>query len=311
MRTPLVLDPFPLSELRPDPSEQVVRREISDIEHLRWRDLIRRFCGIDYPRERVRHLRDSLLLAMRRRAITSYDEYYQFVLRDRQGPAEILSLLDHLLNHQTSFFRHRPSFETLRGRVLPELLRQRPRPQAEPLRFWSAGCSSGQEPYSLAMICRELLVPQTHEAQLIGTDIGPRILRRAHAGIYRTFELGQLPDSYCRKYLETVETESGPAYSIRPEIRAMTWFTFTNLADPTSFPKDQFDVIFCQNVLIYFHPDDRPQVVEALCGRLKIGGFLFLGPAEVVGLRRPGIQLYSAEQVLIYRKVGDTTDSSA
>jgi chemotaxis protein methyltransferase CheR len=214
-------------------------------------------------------------------------------------------LLDLLLNRETGFFRHQPSFEALTGHVLPELLRDRRRPAAVPVTLWSAGCSSGQEAYSLAMAFLETTAGRRERAQVTGSDISPRALDRARQGRYRPFEVRCLPETCLSRYTRCGVDAVGPCYQVADAVRELVQFERFNLTDPDSYAVWGQDVIFCQNVLIYFAPEDREAVVGHLAGRLNPGGYLFLGPAEAVGLRVAGLEPVRLDNALIYRRIGE------
>jgi chemotaxis methyl-accepting protein methylase len=254
----------------------------------------------------------------------SYREYYRYVVTHTAGEAEWLTLLEGLLNHETHFFRHPPSFTALSENVLPELIGVRA--PGDPITMWSAGCSLGQEAYSLAMVFFELTAPSAAvqaqravsgdpaglRAKVKGSDISPLALYKARTGLYKPYEMRSLPDVYRQRYFAL--TESGPqaVYEVGPQLREMVEFGYVNLCDPASSPfaplpfmggkGEGVDVIFCQNVLIYFTSEDRQAIVQQLCQRVRLGGYLFLGPAEGVGLKLPGMQSVRRPDVLIYQR---------
>jgi type IV pilus assembly protein PilK len=289
-----------------------------------WRDYIRQRCGLCFSDSRLWFLRQSLWERMRLRGTQSYREYYHYVATPPAGEAEWLALLEGLLNHETGFFRHPPSFTALSEHVLPERLGDRS--TAAPLTMWSAGCSTGQEAYSLAMVFLELTAPPTAthgqqtanekqaepQARVIGSDISSLALHKARCGLYKSYEMRSLPDTYRQRYFTMAEAGPQAVYQAGPRLRMMVEFGCVNLHDPASSPfaplpfmggrGEGVDVIFCQNVLIYFTSEDRLTIVQQLCQRLRPGGCLFLGPAEVVGLRLPSIQSVQLPDVLMYQR---------
>jgi chemotaxis methyl-accepting protein methylase len=289
-----------------------------------WRDYIRHRCGLCFSDSRVWFLRQSLWERMRLCGTQSYREYYHYVTTHAAGEAEWLALLEGLLNHETGFFRHPPSFTALTEHVLPERLGDKA--TAAPITMWSAGCSTGQEAYSLAMVFLELTAPPTAthgqqtanekqaepQARVIGSDISSLALHKARCGLYKSYEMRSLPDTYRQRYFTMAEAGPQAVYQAGPRLRMMVEFGCVNLHDPASSPfaplpfmggrGEGVDVIFCQNVLIYFTSEDRLTIVQQLCQRLRPGGCLFLGPAEVVGLRLPSIQSVQLPDVLMYQR---------
>lgn len=254
------------------------RKTLSASETIMWCDLVRQRCGIDFPESRLRVLNQCLSIRMGRRRMTSVMDYYYLVAGQACGGTEWAELVELLLNKETSFFRHAPSFEALRDYVLPRLRARRPQ---EPLRVWSAGCSTGQEAYSLAMTIGE--VPEVGGLEVLGGDLSPVALERARAGRYRSYELREVPGPFCRRYFRPEPDQDPPAYRIASSIRSRVRFQPCNLVDAATYPEVPQDVIYCQNVLIYFAPECRSRVIRQLAERLHLGGYLFLGPAEAVG----------------------------
>jgi chemotaxis methyl-accepting protein methylase len=228
---------------------------------------------------------------MRVRRMRSLQEYYHYVAFNPAGTAEWQELLDSLLNHETSFFRHSPSFTTLTGYVLPALFQARDKHGAQTLHMWSAGCSMGQEVYSLAMGCVDFLSPPTGrypqeptglaaqwQIRVMGSDISRRALSKARQGQYKAYEIRSLPEHYRTRYFTTLGTGHNLVYHVVPQIQALVEFTHINLQDSITYPAPCFDntgvgmdIIFCQNVLIYFATASRVEIVRRLCQRLRPG----------------------------------------
>lgn len=277
--------------------------EMSPAEHQLWRGLLRARCGLDYPTSRLRYLRQRLAARMSALGLASYSDYYHHLahrLRVEPDPIELNALLDSLLNHQSSFFRHAPSFDALANRVLPDLLDDKRRRGSDVATFWSAGCALGQEAYSMAMVLLARADADRWRFQITATDLGRDVLRRAREGRFRANQVEGVPDLYRRMFLDL---EDGETYRVNTAIRSLVEFRPLNLADPDDDLPPPRDVIFCQNVLIYFDLDDRPKVVDRLIARLNPGGYLLLGPAEVLGLKRPELMPIAHDQAVLYRRV--------
>jgi chemotaxis protein methyltransferase CheR len=305
-------------------SSQASLPEISTQECALWQELIQQRCGLFFSASRQRFLRQSLLTRMRLNRIRSFREYYHYVAFHPAARAEWQALLELLLNHESSFFRHQPSFAALTDYVLPGLM-QANNP-ATTITMWSAGCSVGQEVYSLAMAFCELTAPPSSpcykrlgswaqagwQVKVIGTDISPQALEKARCGQYKQHEMRLLPEHHRQHYFTTSEVGAQVMYQVVPQLQAVADFHYMNLCDPNSTPPvlppfiggrgGGVEIIFCQNVLIYFPQADRPGIVRRLCQFLRPGGYLFLGPAEVLGLRLPGIQPVPLADVLLYQR---------
>jgi chemotaxis methyl-accepting protein methylase len=241
---------------------------------------------------------------MRQTGARSHADYYQGVAYGPHGDTEWQELLSLLLNRETSFFRHPPSFETLTRHVLPELLKAKHACGENQIALWSAGCSTGQEPYSLGMALLETVNTRLWKARIAATDICPRTLARARLGRYQPRETRSLNEPYRSKYLRRVEANGAAWDEVVAAVRNLVRFGLCNLVDLPSYPPETYDVIFCQNVLIYFAPESRVEVVRRLGERLRTGGYLFLGPSDAVGLQPPQLRPVHLENALVYQRGG-------
>lgn len=215
--------------------------------------------------------------------------YYHHLLHSSDPRGEWEALFGRLLNGETSFFRDGPAFALLADRLLPELRQRQP---DRPLALWSAGCSTGQEAYSLAL-CGLAGGP----VRVTGTDAGRAALARARAGVYRAHELRALPEWMVGRYF--VPAEGG--WRVAPAVRAVVEFHQLDLLAPAGPPQD---VIFCQNVLIYYRPATRAAIVGRLTETLAPGGYLVLGAADGLGLPTPGLVPVGPGDVCIYGRAG-------
>jgi chemotaxis protein methyltransferase CheR len=198
------------------------------------------------------------------------------LLRQRRDPGVVRAITEAMTTNETLFFRDTKPFEQFRRVVLPMLRQAR---SDKRIRIWCAASSSGQEPYSLAMVLKdETTNIAGWQIEILGTDISSEMIERARAGIYSQFEVQRgLPIQYLMKYFK----QSEDRWQLTPEIRNMvTYREFNLLADPKSLGK--FDVIFCRNVLIYFDQPTKTQVFDRLCSVLAPDGVLYLGGAETV-----------------------------
>jgi chemotaxis protein methyltransferase CheR len=289
------------------------RPDLTTSEYEAWREFICQQSGLYFSENHRGFLARRIWERMRALRIHSCSEYYHFVRFNPQGSKEWEELLELLVICETGFFRHEPSFRAL-AEILPHLLLHKQERGLNTLRMWSAGCSTGQEAYSLAMLFLDTVrFPELWQVEIMATDISRRAVEKARSGLYKPFEVRYMPEHYRDKYL-TVEGRAGATasipslrstirYRVAKRVREMVHFGYLNLSDPTSCWVTAQDVIFCQNVLIYFKPESRVETARHLCQRLNPGGYLFLAPGEVIGLKLPGVQLVHFEDSLVYKRV--------
>ncbi|MEM7112564.1 MAG: protein-glutamate O-methyltransferase CheR [Chloroflexota bacterium] len=282
---------------------QANRPKLTAAEAEIWQALVWERSGLHFSRSRLYFLEMRLWERTKQCGLKSYTDYYHYVLYNENGRSEWTALLDNLLNNETSFFRHQPSYTALREQALPTLLREKRRQGHMQLSFWSAGCSGGQEAYSLAMLLLETVDSHLWQLRVLGSDISQNKLTQARQGRYKQHEVRYMPDLYRNKYMRWSQTGVGTFYEVVQRVQNVVQFGYMNFKEPSSYWVTGQDVIFCQNVLIYFKPDHRIEIVKELLRRLNPGGYLFLAPAEMVGLRLPGIELMKFADSLVYKRM--------
>lgn len=235
---------------------------------------------------------------MRARGISSEPSYRKLLAGEQLGGAEWSAVIEQLLNHETSFFRHPSSFEALRTHILPELRDERPR--GNRIDLWSAGCSTGQEAYSLAMMAMDDK-DLGGEFTVWAGDISREAIEIARRGRYGLRAVASMPPEYRQRYLREVGDGAIAAYEVVDTLRRRVRFMAVNLAEADSFTLNH-DVIFCHNVLIYFSPAVASQIVAQLAARLKRGGYLLLGPGEAPNERPPGLESVNVNGVRAFRR---------
>lgn len=234
--------------------------------------LVRRICGIHLHRGKYELVRARLASRIREVRLVDFDSYLEMVARDTTG-RELAKLVDSLTTNKTSFFREPKHFELLRQRVLPELYRA-PRP----LRVWSAGCSSGEEPYSLAMTVYDELGDGAR-VRILATDISARMLARARQATYPEDALAEVPSGMRQLHFRCVSAAPPRSYVVSERLRGMVRFAQLNLM--SSWPmRDPFQLICCRNVMIYFDKQTQQKLVERFWSMLEPGGYFFGGHAE-------------------------------
>ena len=238
------------------------------------RDLVRRRSGIVLDADKD-YLIESRLTAVAREVGCASVEDVITRARTLSGGDMNVRVVEALTTNETSFFRDVHPFEALRDEILPAVLAARA--VSRTVRIWSAACSTGQEPYSIAMTLREHFASLTGwRVRITATDLAESILARARQGQYRQLEVNRgLPAPLLIKYFE----RNGADWSVRPDVRAMVEFRALNLIEPVS-PFPQADVVFLRNVLIYFDVPTRRAVLKRVREALAPDGYLFLGGAE-------------------------------
>ena len=277
------------------------------IEHLsnaslaRLSEFVAQRMGFYFPRDRWLDLERGIQSASRAFAFDDMESCVQWLLSSPVSQSQIETLASHITIGETYFFRDAPSFDSLELRVLPELI-NRQRSAERRLRIWSAGCASGEEPYSIAILLKRM-IPDFKDWQItiLATDINPDFLAKAADGIYGDWSFrGAAPEFKDRYFTK----KPNGRFEILPEIKRMVTFCYLNLAE-NSYPSllsntNAMDIIFCRNVLMYFAPERAKQVVHKLHLSLLHGGWLIVSPCETshvlfeqfVTLNYPGAIFY-------------------
>ncbi len=220
-------------------------------------------------------------LARRLRSLNlaSYEEYCA-LLESENGQDERRNLISALTTNVSHFFREEHHFQRLQDEVLPELFRKAA--AGERIRFWSAGCSNGQEPYSIAAILSNAdFDPDRMDVRILATDIDPNVIRFARRGIYDSRMIESLPDEMRERHFQPVEADGQTQWRASDNLRKFISFRELNLLRDWPM-KGKFDVIFCRNVVIYFDQKTQDRLWQRFAAALKPGGWLFLGHSERV-----------------------------
>ena len=233
--------------------------------------------------------------------LNDYDEYIQNLKYGTKRSDEMRFLFDAITINETFMFRNEPQFEALEKMLIPELAQAR-RTQARPkLRIWSSAASSGEEAYTCAIIYLEKLKPRfpNLELEIIGTDINHSVIETAKKGIYREYSIRNTPKLYLEKYFNT----DGVRYQVKDHVKQYVRFDNVNLSNQLAMKRmGTFDIIFCCNVLIYFDPKSKAQVVASLYDSLQRGGYLFIGYAESLHGVSTAFKLVSFPKTVAYKK---------
>lgn len=259
-------------------STAYTEKKMSFDEYSLLKGLIQKECGICLNDDKLAFLSAKVLKRMRLLNVCSFYRYYKLLLEEDSGKEELCALIDSVTINETAFFRNRPQMELFSEVALPEILARKHKDIIPSLTVWSAGCSMGQEPYSIAMILHET-IPDIDKwrVRVMATDLSPTALRVARAGVYGPDKMEGVNPSRVRKYFQ----RTGDSFRVKDEIRKMVVFDSHNLMQENELT--DVDIIFCRNVLIYFNGKTQCQVIEKFYDVLAPGGYIFLGHAESLG----------------------------
>jgi chemotaxis protein methyltransferase CheR len=276
---------------------------MTQAEFTRFSEFIIGQCGIKMPPSKKIMLEARLQKRLRSLEIPSYNEYYQYI-QSEGGSGELVHMLDAVTTNKTEFFRESIHFQYLAQSILPEALSEQEGSKLKdrPLFFWSAGCSTGEEPYTLAMVLSEFAHQHpSFRFSVIATDISTKVLDRARDGIYDEDRTAVIPLALKQRYVLRSKDRGKNLVRIVPELRAAVQFKRLNLMDESFSFSEPLDVIFCRNVIIYFDRSTQERLINRFCRVLKPEGHLFLGHSESVhGLDLPLRRITST----VYRKIG-------
>ena len=266
-------------------------------------DLLESQMGLYFPRARWRDLERGIVAASHKSGYPQAEDYIRWLLAAPLTRAQIEMLASHLTVGETYFFREKRSLDILEQQILPELLRARAT-TGRHIRIWSAGCCSGEEPYSIAMLL-DRLIPDLDKwnVTILATDINPQFLRKAAQGVYGAWSFRDTPGRLKDQYF--IRRQDG-SFEIQPRIRRMVTFSYLNLADD-AYPSlmnsmNAVDVIFCRNVLMYFAQQRAKMVIAKLHGLLVDGGWLITSPAETAQVNLSEFTTVEFPGAFLYRK---------
>lgn len=248
---------------------------LSESEFRLFRDLIYEECGFRFGAEKQAFLESRLRRRMDELGISSAYEYYNLIKHPTGRSQELPVLLDVLMICETSFFRNMPQFQLLQESVLPEIVARKEKQAGRVIRVWSAGCSTGQEPYSAVMAILESLPgDRGWSLRVFASDLSFTALERAQTGTYREDQLKGVAPAYVQKYFRK---ENGH-YRVTDHVRRHVVFDYHNLKHDNGLRG--LDIVFCRNVLIYLDTEEQRRLVNRFANCILPGGYLFLGHAE-------------------------------
>ena len=266
----------------------------TELELDELRALVERRAGIHFDATRDRFLAARVREHMEERGIASPSDLLGRIQRSNW---EYETFLERLLTQETSFFRYPAVYEAFEKRVLPELHVSKFWKNPRTLRVWSAGCSTGEEPYSIAItIIDSLNLAEAWDVEILATDVGRQALKHAERGVYTGRSIGSVTERQLGAHFAAVDG----GYQVKPRIHKIVNFVQMNLASPVYVGK--MDLIFCMNVLIYFSEERRRTLVQRFYDALEPGGYLFLGHSESISKMPVKFQAIVLGDCILYRK---------
>jgi len=262
------------------------------------RDLVRDYSGIYFDDNSRYLIERRLSKRLKNLHLDNFRDYYRFLLYDKRREEEFSSIMDILTVNETYFFREMSQLTAFSEEILREL--KTIKRLGRNLRIWSAGCSSGEEPYTIAMLIMEnSSLMGGMNVEIIGSDINQRVLQTARKGIYRKNSFRTTDEYFMKKYF----TEDDGLYRINDNVRRLVHFSHMNLIDPFKVKFiGTIDVVFCRNVLIYFDMEARKKVIDNFYNRLVDGGYLLLGHAESLINISTAFTLKHLKNDMVYQK---------
>jgi chemotaxis protein methyltransferase CheR len=267
----------------------------------RLSEFISNHCGIKMPRVKKVLLEARLQKRLRMLGLGSFREYCDYLFHSPQAQSELVHMIDAVTTNKTDFFREPAHFRFLQEVVLPDLVSESNPGTRGTFTVWSAGCSSGEEPYTLAIVLSEFAVSHPGvQFSILATDISTKVLESARLGIYDQQLVTRIPLPLKQRYFMRSKNRDRELVRVVPHLRSLVQFQRLNLMNDHFMMPGNLDVIFCRNVIIYFERENQHKLLRRLCGHLKKDGYLFLGHSETMhGFDLPLVRIAST----IYRKV--------
>ena len=272
--------------------------ELPDDIFLLLRDYIRNYCGMYFDDNSKYMLQRRLSRRVRLHQFKTFKDYYHFLTYDRRKDEELVEVIDSLTTNETYFFREDVQLKAFTDEIMPELAESKKGDRR--LRIWSAGCSTGEEPYTLAMLLMEKGYTSRLDIEIIGSDINQKVLASARRGVYKRGSFRSTNEAYLSRHFKE---EQGGSFKISDEVKKYVSFSYLNLFDryKLSF-LDSLDVIFCRNVIIYFDIESKKKLVDTFYSKLAPGGYLLLGHAESLMNISTAFELVHLKNDMVYQK---------
>lgn len=266
---------------------------LSDAEFEMFRKVIYDESGITFSGTNRSVLDSRIRELLRQKKLDSVAKYYTLILQDKE---EMKEMLDSVTTNLTHFFRTQPHFDALINYVIPHLIDYKKQHGSDVIRVWSAGCSTGEEPYTIAMILKTILPPQ-FTFKITASDISLKSLMVGRLGFYADNRVDGVPADYLAKYF----TKSSGGYQINRDIMDTINFDYHNLSHDSG--KHDFDIIFCRNVLIYFDEAAQTAVIKRFWDAMSPHSYLFIGHSESLFGMKTKFEFLKTDWACLYQKM--------
>ncbi|MBN1970189.1 MAG: protein-glutamate O-methyltransferase CheR [Candidatus Delongbacteria bacterium] len=278
-----------------------MKLDFTENEFKKIRDFIYETSGMYFPDNKKYLIDDRISKRLESLRLDSVDSYIHYLKFDRNKATELNNLFDAVTINETSFYRNIPQIEALQKIILPELIETKIKSGIKSIKLWSAACSSGEEPYTMSMVLKEILGSSFNSwnIEILATDISIAILEQAKRGVYNSNALRNTPPEIVSKYF----ISQGRDFVLNNEIKSKVKFINLNLMDRMKMRMIRsVDVIFCRNVLIYFDVQSKKQVISSLYSSLSEDGYLFIGHSESMHGISSAFKLVHMKNTMVYKK---------
>jgi len=259
----------------------IYKAELSTEDFNKLSSFIYNESGIKMPPIKRIMLQSRLQKRLKELKMSSFKDYCNYIFSKEGLNNEIIHMLDVVSTNKTDFFREPVHFDFLTTNILPELVNASK--SNRNIKIWSAGCSSGEEPYTIAIVLFEFLEKYPNfDFSILGTDISTQILQKALDAVYKDERVEGIPFELKRKYFLKSKDRENPSVKMNAQLRAKVRFERMNFMENTYSIYDSFDIVFCRNVLIYFDRETQEKVISKICTKINTGGYFFLGHSESI-----------------------------
>jgi len=265
---------------------------LNDLDFETYRKFIYAESGITFTAANRSILESRLKERLRERGVDSVGTYFNKISVDKE---ELKGFLDAITTNLTSFFRNQPQFDAFKNHVVPELVNHIKKPGDHTIKVWSAGCSTGEEPYSIAMLLSEIL-PVPWKFEILASDISLKCLMTAKEGFYEENRIVGIPPAYLVKYFDKV----GKGYKVHADLQSKIRFDYHNLKNDSG--QHGVDIVFCRNVIIYFDEAAQTAVMNRFWDAMASKSFLFIGHSESLFGMNTKFEFLKTEWATLYRK---------
>ncbi len=280
---------------------------MSDEEFRLIRDLVYNHSGLFFDNDSKYLLEKRLAERLSQHQLAGYRDYYHFLRYNRGKDQELSDIMDILTTNETYFFREAFQLKAFTDEIIPELVAEKQKRGERTIRIWSAGCSSGEEPYTISMLLLAMGCCKGWQVEIIGTDISQRVLQRARKAVYGKSSFRATEEAFIKRFFQ--EQEGG--FKIADSVKELVTFSHLNLFDQNRLALiGRMDIIFCRNVIIYFDQAAKKRVVEQFHRVLREGGFLLLGHSESLMNISTAFTLRHLRNDMVYQKPRKSGENS-